>query len=616
MGRRAVLGAAALLLALFLADASAARAGDALRDLEGEFRRAIEKVTPATVICVPATVPEDRRPGSSSGVIVSRSGLVLSDGDPGAILTEQGALESYADAIEVRVPDLKKGGFAAYEAVVVHRDRASDSTLLRVVNPPAGGFKGFLAPATSDHLQVGDFVFAMGNAFGLSQEAPPTLTAGIVSSLTYLGGGDPGGRIQHVYTSAAINPGVNGGPLIDVEGRLVGTVSTFLRPGEAEPYQFLGKVVPMDRLRALYADLPEADELFPDSDPQRERAKEAAAFELVLHHMATRAYPAVVSLEVERSQPLSRVIPTPQGARQLPRFLGPVSGILVDADGWIVTSLYNLTNISALVQPGIRLPPEAQVDTGIRAVSSVTVHFSVGSRTSAQVVAHDARLGIALLKADMAALSDATVTQAARPLAPAPADSYEAGRFVLALGNPFGQDANPDPLLTVGVLSKQHAEDALDPWRGQWQTDAGATDANCGGAVIDLRGRLVGMLQIWSPPRHGRNSGIGFVVTWDQIAAALPDLKEGRTRRPGTMGVNLEEVDEAVRVQAVVPGSPAAAAGLLPGDRIRAIDGHETPGIDVLRRLLLARWAGDRIRITVERGEETLEIELVLGARG
>jgi S1-C subfamily serine protease len=256
------------------------------------------------------------------------------------------------------------------------------------------------------------------------------------------------------------------------------------------------------------------------------------------------------------------------------------------------------------------------VDTGLRAIGEAAVHLPTGGRAPARYVAHDGRLGIVLFRADLGNVLGAgpTVTAGPTPLPPAPPDAYVEGRIVLALGNPFGARPHADPLLTFGILSKRHAPDVPDPWRGQWQTDAGATDANCGGAVVDLKGRLLGMLQVWSPPRHGRNSGIGFVVGYDQIAASLPALKEGRSLVRGVLGVNLDPAASGVVLQAVVPDSPAARAGLRAGDRILAVGEVEVADVQRFRGLLLNRWAGDRVRIRYERDGEEAEVEVELAA--
>ena len=137
--RRTVLATVAFLAVAVGASTSTARGRGDLGDLEKEFRRAIERATPATVVCVPWEVPEEEA-GSSSGVVVTRSGFVLSDGDVGLGRRKEGdqVVSSFSDQVEVRVADLERGGFAAYRATVVARRRGVDSTLLRIEDVPAG----------------------------------------------------------------------------------------------------------------------------------------------------------------------------------------------------------------------------------------------------------------------------------------------------------------------------------------------------------------------------------------------------------------------------------------------------------------------------------------------
>ncbi len=614
--------------ALVFALALPAGAKGSLADLEQEFKEAIQVATPATVTCVAWEAPE-RGANASSGVLVTESGYVLSDGDVGAVArvpdTPGGGpgggapLVSYENEVEVRVPDLEQGGFTAYRAGVVRRVRGADTCLLKIENPPPGGFDAHLVPWTSRDVRVGDFGFAVGNSFGLSDEAPPALTAGIVAATTPLAGESGAGAIEFIYTSAAVNPGVNGGPAVDVEGRLVGTVSTWGRASPGEPYQFLGKIVPIDRIRAAYADLPEAAEVFPEPEPTtRVRAKSAAMFERVLRHVASGAAPAVVSLEVERATPLSVKSFGQRNHRRgvfdVVRWLGPVSGVLLDSDGWIVTSLYNLTNVMQLVEPLAPLPPDVQVETGLMAIKKVTAHFPDGRSLPAKVVAYDGRLGIALLKAETGDAAATTTTfQGALP--PAPPEAFEAGRFVLAIGNPFGKNRELSPLLSFGILSKVHSENLPRAWRGQWQTDAGVTDTNCGGALVDLKGRLLGILHVWGPLMHGRNSGIGFVVPWPAIEEALPRLQKGESLRRGQLGVTGSDVAGGAHIDKVTPDSPAGHAGIRDGDTIVALDGRPVSSFAALVQLLAFRWEGEEIELRYVHGSDEKTVRVRLAPR-
>lgn len=677
-------------------------AGD-LDRIETEFEKAIRNVSPATVICVPADVKPGRgvQIGTSSGVIIHRKGWILSDGDVGVWLSRAGRespIERHeTNTIEVRLPDLSGRGFREYAARVIVRNKRLDTSLLKLEKAPTG-LKP-LAMADSDDLRVGQFAFAMGNSFGMAAEAPPTLTAGMVSSLVPAAKASDG-KWDEVYTSAAVNPGVNGGPLVDARGRLVAIISGPVPPWDAngnadQPYQFLGKAIPIRRLAAWYSAVPEAEGLFEGARTRAPSAPRAAALELVVQQAARSAYRVLVSIEVQRKEPYKEIAVVGQrGLGKLPRYSGPVSGMIVSQDGHVLTSLYNLTNVFALGS-GRPLPqgaPEAlKPEHLLAAIRGIKVWLPDGSFSWARLVARHDGLGIALLQlvaekpappAEPAASEPADGetkkdgeskdaepkdaepkdddtndggasedeakpsegdapasgddpgsptsdtpdpspvtpakprTYAVKPLPVVPQDFYTAGRFVVAAGHPFGGKRLPDPLVAFGVLSKQHALDATDRWAGAWQTDASLTDATCGGAAVDLEGRMIGMLQLWAPSRHGRNSGIGFIVPWLQIEEVLPDLMQGRDFRAPFLGIEWAQgADAVLTIGRVIPGTAAAKAGLAKGDVIVAMDGVAMDTLQQAGVFLRRKWSGDRITITVERGADVLELEAVLGVR-
>jgi S1-C subfamily serine protease len=593
---------------------SASAAPGAAGLVEKEYAAAIRRLTPATVVCVAKGAAKGF--DGSSGVLVSRDGFVLSDIDAS---NATGRLpRRFVDEVEVRVPDAKRG-FTVHAARVVARDEALDTTLLKIGKPPPAGFP-FVTPGTADDLRVGTITFVTGNSFGLGIEGTPTLTAGVVSALVRAPAGAPGGRNLEIYSSAAVNPGVNGGPVVDVEGRLVGVVSTWIEasghPGS--PFQSLSKVFPVDRLRAFYADKPGAEGVFPDPKSVAQRSKQSGRMESALGDVASDAVENVVSLTVTRSEPLR--VEVPNSARlegrgrpgreepatvPLPRYDGPVSGILVSGDGWIVTSLYNLADTTAL--GGLPLPN--RVAEGLGRIVSVAAHLRSGREVPATVVAHDERLGIAVLKAETGASS------AESPWIAAPPESFQVGRFVLCVGNPFGATAEPDPLLTVGIVSRVH-DASDDPWRGNLQTDAPVTDANCGGALVDLRGRLLGVATIWAPTLHGRAAGIAFGVAWSDVLKALPSLKTGKSVRYGNAILGVQFDTAVGRIEALAPpDGPAARAGLKPGDRIVRLDDVETPTVRDVIQEIRVRSPGDRIRVAVDRGGKIVEFDVVLGER-
>jgi S1-C subfamily serine protease len=603
--------AAALLVAL--AAAPVAAAPNTLEQIQKEFKAAIDRGTPVTV----TVVAKDSRFGCS-GVIVTKTGLVLSDFDAGLVFKRPGMEPGWSDEVKVRVPEMKTGTFIEYDARIVRVLKEVDSTLIQIAKPPAGGFK-YLVPATADDLRVGAFTFASGNSYGMSDESLPAMTAGVLAAATASSPEDrpKKGRYEFLYTGAAVNPGVSGGPLLDVQGRLVGVISGWEPVTPDNPFQFLGKVVPIDRLRAAYAEVTESKEAkdaFAEKPPKSDESKvgETTALETVVEHVSGETYASVASLVIDRSVPLDLQTVGDKGLVPLPRYGGPPSAVAVSGDGWLITSLYNLTNLFELNYGPWFVPPTARIRAGLDAIKGVTAEFPDGSSGTAKVVAVHEGLGIALLKADVVGR---------RPLEPAPPASFAPGRFVVAVANPFGAKPLESGFTTFGVVSKRHADGIEEPWRGQIQTDAACTDGNCGGAVVDLDGKLVGVLTLWNPIRHGRNSGVAFVVPWDKIEGVLLAMKDGRSFRMPRIGVQWPAVnkrldpDAAPKIEAIAKDGPAEKAGMLAGDVLVKVGEWPVKSIADVHKALTGFYAGDHLAFTVTRGGATVVLDVELGTR-
>jgi S1-C subfamily serine protease len=207
------------------------------------------------------------------------------------------------------------------------------------------------------------------------------------------------------------------------------------------------------------------------------------------------------------------------------------------------------------------------------------------------------------------------------------------GQKVFAIGNPFGLDWT----LTTGIVS---ALDRTLPGEAGGpniehliQTDAAINPGNSGGPLLDSAGRLIGInTAIYSP--SGASAGIGFAVPVDTVMRVVPQLiKHGRYIRPA-LGI---EVDEQInqRLQALVggrgvfvlrvqPGSAAAKAGLIgvevtgeglvPADRILAIDGQPVDDVAALLSRLDEKKVGDVVRLSVVRGAQQREVRVELQA--
>ena len=180
---------------------------------------------PGAVTPLPPSQRTER--GQGSGVLYDPSGLLLTN----AHVVED------STRVTVGLSDGRR-----VEGKVVGADPVTDLAVVRLVG--AGPWP--VAPlGNSDSLQVGEWVIAVGNPFGLDQ----TVTLGIISSLNRnaakLGITDK--RLELIQTDAAINPGNSGGPLLDAEGAVVG-INTLVRSG---PGAGLGFAIPINRARSI-----------------------------------------------------------------------------------------------------------------------------------------------------------------------------------------------------------------------------------------------------------------------------------------------------------------------------------------------------------------------------
>ena len=268
---------------------------------------------------------------------------------------------------------------------------------------------------------------------------------------------------------------------------------------------------------------------------------------------------------------------------------GPSTGLVVGADGWIVTTSFAVTKETVEV---IVLLPD-------------------GSRHPAKVVGRDLARTIVLLKID--AKSPLPVPVAA------PQSEFRVGQWAIAVGRGWtASDVN----VSVGVMS------AVDRgWGRAVQTDAAVSPANYGGPLVDIHGRVIGVLAPIPADTAGMmvgtelyDSGIGFAVPLQDIQKRLPDLQTGRTILPGLLGISYASRDLFAQppvIATVRAGAPAAKAGFRTGDRIVAANGRELTRIAELKHVLGGLSAGDSLRLAVVRkdrdGERRVEeqVELV-----
>jgi S1-C subfamily serine protease len=232
---------------------------------------------------------------------------------------------------------------------------------------------------------------------------------------------------------------------------------------------------------------------------------------------------------------------------------------------------------------------------------------------------------------DLAVLRIAAPRDKLKPIPIGTSRDLQVGQKVYAIGNPFGLDQT----LTTGIVSALNREIesvTQRKIRGVIQTDAAINPGNSGGPLLDSAGRLIGVnTAIYSPT--GASAGIGFAIPVDEVNRVVPRLiRDGRIVRPA-LGIQAAppQVHAALRlprgvaIVGVVPGSPAAAAGLqayrrsrtgeiIPGDIITAIAGRPVANTDELLEALEQHQPGETVTLALLRAGRTMEVQVRLAA--
>jgi len=231
---------------------------------------------------------------------------------------------------------------------------------------------------------------------------------------------------------------------------------------------------------------------------------------------------------------------------------------------------------------------------------------------AAELVARDKNRMLVLLK--VAASEPLPVAQ------PTPSIDWRVGQSAVALGRTFQADQVG---VSVGIVS------ALNRMHGRViQTDASTSAANYGGPLVDLHGRVLGVLVPMAPQGGGASaapnelagaefydSGIGFAVPLEHTLKMLKRWKQGADLLPGKLGIGLTKGDPHVtppRLTAVWPSSPAAKADWQPGDLIIAVNEQPVTTQSELHFQITPRYAGDAISVTLKRGTAELTTRVTL----
>jgi serine protease Do len=279
---------------------------------------------------------------------------------------------------------------------------------------------------------------------------------------------------------------------------------------------------------------------------------------------------------------------------------GSGSGVIVSADGYIVTNAHVIENATRIE---VELPFTA---TGGDPGKSILGRR--GRTVGAQVVAVDQETDLAVIKVPARAL----------PALPfGDSDTLRPGQVVLAFGSPLGLSSS----VTMGVVSAVARQLAPEDPMIYIQTDAPINPGNSGGALVDADGKLVGINTLIFT-QSGGSEGIGFAAPSNIVRNIVGQIiKFGRVRR-GEIGVNAQTItpilgeslgltiDSGVILADVAPGGPAARAGLQPGDIVLRLDGKAMENGRQLRINVYSKGAGEQVTLEVRRGERNQSIRV------
>ena len=312
----------------------------------------------------------------------------------------------------------------------------------------------------------------------------------------------------------------------------------------------------------------------------------------------SRVAPAVVTVQTETVQ---QVAANPYemyfgGARSGQRTQAGIgSGFIVQADGVIVTN--------------------AHVVAG---ASKMSVALRDGTTYDAKVVGIDEMNDLAVLRIEARNL----------PVAPIGTSSDLAiGEWAIAIGNPYGfLLGNTEPSVTAGVISatgrnlvpQQGGNDGPGTYVDMLQTDASINPGNSGGPLVNALGQVIGVnTSIFSP--SGGSIGLGFAIPINRAMRVAEDLlKHGAVRHPW-IGLRIaqpagntprEVLRSGVVVRSVVLGSPAAKAGIRPGDQILRSRGRTLRNMFDWEGEMLELRVGESATMVLKRGatEETVTV--------
>jgi serine protease DegQ len=315
--------------------------------------------------------------------------------------------------------------------------------------------------------------------------------------------------------------------------------------------------------------------------------------------MLKKTMPSVVSVSVEGKQEIKQKTPPElrKMYKNLPSeqiFTKPFksigSGVIFNSkEGIVVTNSHVVEN-----------------------ADKIFITLNNGDIIEAEVLGKDTHSDIAVLKVKSGKLKQIELANS---------NEVEVGDFVVAIGNPFGLSQT----VTTGIVSaKGRAGLGVDNLENFIQTDAAINKGNSGGALVNWKGELIGINTAIVAPAGG-SVGIGFAIPSNMMRNLVEQIVEhGEVKRGllGITGVNLNSVvakalslniNKGAFVRDVSSLSAADKSGLEAGDVIFELNNYSIDSFDELRARVGTRRAGSTINLKVNRKNETLSFEIILG---
>jgi serine protease Do len=323
--------------------------------------------------------------------------------------------------------------------------------------------------------------------------------------------------------------------------------------------------------------------------------------------LVDRVRPAVVSVRVKaeaggdlsadnsnpgpvEGRPLERFFRGPPGEspHSPKQFLqGQGSGFLISRDGYIVTNNH-------------------VIDHAVK----VEVVMDDGNVLDAKVVGTDPNTDVAVIKIDHGSNLPYVALADAVP---------RVGEWVVVMGNPFGLGGT----VTAGIVSAQSRDIGSGPYDSYIQIDAPVNRGNSGGPTFNTKGEVIGVNTVIYSPTGG-SVGIAFDIPALTVKTVAAQLKEHGHVDRGWLGVEIQPVSRDIadslglkdaagaQVVGVQPQSPAARAGLLPGDVIADVSGAAIKDGRELARMIGTMKPGNTVKLTIYRNgkAETMEVKL------